>query len=71
VPDILIKDLPVDLHKRLKMEAALHHRSMNQEIRQILESHLARPGIPDFKPFVFAKPLTDAFIREARREGRA
>ena len=71
MPDILIKDLPADLHKRLKMEAALHHRSMNQEIRQILESHLARPGIPDFKPFAFAKPLTDAFIREARREGRA
>ena len=71
MPDILIKDLPADLHKRLKMEATLHHRSMNQEIRQILESHLARPGIPDFKPFVFAKPLTDAFIREARREGRA
>lgn len=30
-----------------------------------------RRGIPEFKPFRFAKPLSDAFIRKARKEGRA
>jgi plasmid stability protein len=70
MPDILIKDLPVDLHRRLKDEAKAHHRSMNQQIRQILEAHLERPGIPDFKPFVLGEPLTAAFIQKARKEGR-
>lgn len=68
--DILIKDLSADLHRRLKDEAKAHHRSMNQEIRQILEIHLGRPGIPDFKPFVLGEPLTDSFVQKARREGR-
>ena len=71
MPDILVKDLPVALHRRLKDEAKLHHRSMNQEIRQILEIYLERPGIPDIKPFILAKPLTDTFIRNARSQGRA
>lgn len=71
MPDILVKDLPVVLHRRLKDEAKLHHRSMNQEIRQILETHLVRPGIPDVTPFVMSEPLTDSFIKKARREGRA
>ncbi|HTB22992.1 MAG TPA: Arc family DNA-binding protein [bacterium] len=71
MPDILIKDLPPLLHRRLKEEAKSHHRSMNQEIRQILEIHLERPGIPDIKPFVLGEPLTDDYIKKARREGRA
>ncbi len=71
MPDVLVKGLPPVLHQRLKDEAKLHHRSMNQEIRQILEDHLVRPGIPDVKPFTLAKPLTDVFIKNARREGRA
>jgi hypothetical protein len=71
MPDVLLKDLPPALHRRLKDEAKLHHRSMNQEIRQILELHLVRPGIGDFKPFELPRPLRGAFIRQARREGRA
>jgi hypothetical protein len=30
-----------------------------------------RPDIPGFVPFVAKKPLTDAFIKKARAEGRA
>lgn len=36
-----------------------------------LETHLSRPGVPDIEPFVGTKPLTDIFIKKARREGRA
>jgi hypothetical protein len=68
--DILVKDLPLLLHRRLKDQANLHGHSVNEEILQILEMHLERPGIPDITPFVLSKPLTDSFIKKARREGR-
>ena len=35
-----------------------------------IQTHPARPGISDFKPFVLSEPLTDAFIKQARKEGR-
>lgn len=71
MPDVLVKDLPAEVHRRLKEEAKRHHRSMNQEIRQILETKfMVSSGLPAFRPFVATRPLTQAFIRKAIQEGR-
>jgi len=46
MPALLVKNLPVDLHERLKRRALAHHRSMNREVLAILEkeigSHITR-----------------------------
>ena len=71
MPALVIKDLPVEIHRRLKEDAEHHHRSMTQEAITILEQglHRGRP-IPDFEPYKGAFPLTNTFIDRAKREGR-
>lgn len=72
MPALVIKELPSELHRRLKEEAAQHHRSMTQEAIVILEQalHRVRP-VPAFKPFRGAFALTNEFINGAKRDGRA
>jgi plasmid stability protein len=72
MPALVIKDLPVELHRRLKDEAMQHHRSMTQQAIVILEQglHRARP-IPAVRAFRGTFRLTDDFINAAKREGRA
>ena len=72
MPALVIKGLPVEIHRRLKEDAAQHHRSMTQEAIAILEQglHRVRP-IPEFKPYKGSFSLTTAFINRAKREGRA
>jgi plasmid stability protein len=43
MPAITIRNLPVETHRALKMRAALHGRSTEAEVRDILEK-AARPG---------------------------
>ncbi len=43
VPDLLIRNLPVELHGRLKAAAAAHRRSVTQEAISTLERGLAAP----------------------------
>ncbi|HUF64039.1 MAG TPA: Arc family DNA-binding protein [Verrucomicrobiales bacterium] len=45
MPDLLIRNLPAELHARLKAAAAAHRRSVNQETIATLEKSLT-PGIP-------------------------
>ncbi|MBN1268859.1 MAG: hypothetical protein JXB04_04670 [Kiritimatiellae bacterium] len=68
---LVIKSLPVKIHRRLKEEASRHRRSMTQEAIAILEQGLfgARP-IAAVKPFRGRFPLTSEFIDAAKREGR-
>ena len=40
MPALLIKDLPEALHRKLKEEAARHHRSMTREALMLLERAL-------------------------------
>ena len=40
MPGLLIKDLPPELHRRLKAEAARHHRSMTRQALALLEAGL-------------------------------
>ena len=72
MPAFMIKNLPVELHRRLKDDAAKQHRSMTQQAIVILEQglHRVRP-IPAFKAYRGAFPLTNAFTGAAKQEGRA
>ena len=71
MPALVIKELPVAIHRRLKEDAEQHHRSMTQEAIAILEHglHRLRP-IPEFKPYKGSFLLTNEFINRAKREGR-
>jgi plasmid stability protein len=44
MPGFLIKNLPAELHRRLKESAAKHHRSMTREALALLEQALAGPS---------------------------
>jgi plasmid stability protein len=71
MPALVIKDLPVELHRRLKDDAVHHHRSMTQQAIFILEQGLQRVSpIPAFKAYKGSFPLTNDFINSAKREGR-
>jgi len=71
MPGVIIRDLPPVLHRRLKQEAACHHRSMNGEIIAILEKELGAVQPVNLPPPVKSKKNVDPqwivrVIREAR-----
>lgn len=76
MPGLLIKDLPEELHERLRARAGAHHRSMSREVVAILEEVLAdRAGPPalevlDRLRVRGARPLTQDLLDDARRTGR-
>ena len=73
---LLIKDLPGDLHRKLKARAAANRRSLSAEAMTILESALDdRSGPPtlediDRMRLRGARPLTQAILDRARRDRR-
>ena len=74
MPGLLIRDLPEDLHQKLKERAARNRRSLAKETLVILETALretsvvesVEPPIPHKGRF----QLTDEWIDQAKREGR-
>ena len=40
MPSVIVRDMPVEVHRRLKSAAMQHHRSMNREVLMILEQTL-------------------------------
>jgi plasmid stability protein len=56
MPTITLKNIPADLHRRLKKRAEEHHRSLNQEIISTLKSVTGETHRVD----------VDALTREAR-----
>ncbi len=72
MPALMIKDLPEDIHRQLKEQAASHRRSMTQQAIVLLQQglHQVRP-VPVFRPYKGRRPLTDALINAAKRDGRA
>ena len=72
MPGLVIKDLPAKLHRKLKQQAARHHRSMTKEVLVVLERALGEDAQPKEAPPPFKGrfALTDEFITRARREGR-
>ena len=71
MPALLIKDLPSDVHKWLKHEAKAHRRSMTQQVIVLFEERMRKFRPVHFGPPVkLREPLTDAFVNQAKREGR-
>lgn len=67
MPRFVIKELLETLHRKLKEQAARHHRSMTKEVLAVLEQ---APQSETPSPFRGHFPLTDKFLDKARREGR-
>ena len=71
---LLIKDFPPELHRKLKDEAARHHRSMTRQALALLEQALsseirnAADLLPN--PLKPAKPVTASNVVAIIREGR-
>lgn len=72
MPSLVIKKLPADLHRKLKDQAARHHRSMTREAVALLEEALARSeGVREAPPPYRGRfPLTGDLIDQGKREGR-
>jgi plasmid stability protein len=61
MPDLLIRNVPPELHARLKAAAAAHRRSLTQEAIQIIENNLLpkpSPARPFPKPIQLRSPTT-------------
>lgn len=72
MPALVIKDLPADIHRRLKHDALRHRRSMTQQAIIILEQALRRMRpVPAFKAYQGRFVLTRQLVDDAKREGRA
>ena len=72
MPGFVIKELPDELHRKLKEQAARHHRSMTKEVLAVLEHALGKeaPAAKAPPPFRGRFALTGKFLDKARREGR-
>ena len=71
MPTLVIKQVPPELHRRLREEAERNHRSMNKQVIAILEETLGAPSPPDRVVPVKGKfGLTDRWLNEARAKGR-
>lgn len=74
MPGLLIRDLPDDLHQKLKEQAARNRRSLTKEALVILEMVLCGtsmtegPELPT--PYKGRFLLTDEWIDQAKGEGR-
>jgi plasmid stability protein len=68
---ILIKDIPADLHERLREAAVRDHRSMTKEVIALLEAALATRPAELPPPIQAAFALTRDWLERAVAEGRA
>lgn len=68
---LLIKNLPPQIHSRLRSRAEKNHRSMNREVIAILESTLqAQTGAELPPPVRTRRPIDAATIVDILRAGR-
>jgi len=69
---LVIKNLPPELHQKLKERARRHHRSMMKEaltiLEQALEGQMNLKEVPP--PYKGKFEMTDDFLDRAKREGR-
>lgn len=72
MPGLLIKDLPDEIHYKLKSRAERNRRSMTKEALVLLEQALNLGEMPETPPTPVqgAFLLTDAWLDEAKAEGR-
>jgi hypothetical protein len=68
---ILLENVPEDLHRRLREEAARHHRSMTGHALALIEQGLRGEHLPPLpEPERPLRPFTRALLRQAIHEGR-
>lgn len=68
---LLIKNIPLELHRKLKLTAQRHHRSMNQQVITILEEKLGEAAPPDVPPpFKLKKRLPSQWVCKVIRNAR-
>jgi len=71
MPSLILRDLPDEVHKRLRDRAQRHHRSMTKEAVNILERELLAAGPVKLPPVVHAAQAIPAdLIDQAIQEGR-
>ena len=73
MPGILIKDVPPEIHRKLKERAAKNRRSMTKEALSILEFVLLEEEFPKRalpEPIKTKFLLTDEWLDAAKRWGR-
>lgn len=73
MPELLIKDVPDELHQKLKRQAARNRRSLTKEALAPLETALAEEASPEVvlpAPFKGSFRINDEWIGMAKREGR-
>ena len=71
MPDILIKNVPAPVHKKLKEFASQHRRSMTKEALALLEEALSgHSRNPWPEPIKGKFPITPAWLKKTIQEGR-
>ena len=71
MPAIVLKDVPADLHRRLRDQAERNRRSMSQELLTIMErALLPLPPLSPVKPVKTKRRFTNAWLQKAVRGGR-
>jgi plasmid stability protein len=71
MPSLILRDLPEEVHQRLRDRAQRHRRSMTKEAVSILERELLATGPVKLPPPVAAsRPIPSDVIDEAVEEGR-
>lgn len=68
MPAVVVRDMPVEMHRRLKSAALQHHRSMNREVLTILEQTLESSPVVELPPPVKSlRPISgDTIVRIIR-----
>ena len=65
---LVLKDIPEDLHKRLKEEAARNRRSVEREAYIILSAHLTVASLDNLPPPVKVyPPPTNELLAKIKR----
>jgi plasmid stability protein len=72
MPALVLKNIPVDLHRKLKLQAASNQRSMTRQaiilLQQGVESSPASDALAlAIRPFKRKCLLTDALLKETRK----
>ena len=70
MPSILIKDIPPELHRRLREAATRDHRSLSKEAIALLEAALTERPAELPPPIELAFPLNREWLDRAVAEGR-
>lgn len=79
MPALTIKNIPDMLYEKLRSSAMKNHRSINSEVIACIETTLSSQvvdaeeflvGVRELRKKIKAPALTDAFLEQAKNQGR-